>query len=46
MVRKPEIDDYIYKVIVPKYAGFDLAHREDHALTVIDQAMKLLDSME
>lgn len=46
MKRKSEIDDYIYKVIVPKYAGFDAAHKEDHALTVIEQAMKLLDSMQ
>ncbi len=41
-----EIDNYIYKVIVPKYAGFDAAHKEDHALTVIEQAMKLQDSMQ
>lgn len=40
-----EIDRYIYEVIVPQYAGFDPAHREDHALTVIDQAMSLLDGM-
>lgn len=40
-----EIDRYIYEVIVPQYAGFDPAHREDHALTVINQAMSLLDGM-
>ena len=40
------VDQYIYDVIVPQYAGFDAAHREDHALTVIDQAMKILDSMQ
>ena len=40
-----EIDNYIYKVIVPQYAGFDAAHKEDHAHTVIDQAMKLLNQM-
>ena len=40
------IDKYIYEVIVPQYAGFDAAHREDHALTVIDQAMKILDGMQ
>ena len=39
-----EIDRYIYEVIVPRYAGFDPAHREDHALTVINQAMSLLDT--
>ena len=36
---------YIYEEIVPKYASFDPAHREDHALTVISQAMELLDRM-
>lgn len=28
------------------YAAFDAAHKEDHAHTVIDQSMKLLDSMQ
>lgn len=45
MTRQEEIDKYIYEVIVPQYAGFDAAHKEDHALIVIDQAMKLLDQM-
>lgn len=45
MTRQEEIDKYIYEVIVPQYAGFDAAHKEDHVLTVIDQAMKLLDRM-
>jgi uncharacterized protein len=45
MPRQEEIDKYIYEVIVPQYAGFDAAHKEDHVLTVIDQAMKLLDRM-
>ena len=36
------LEKYIYEEIVPRYAAFDPAHREDHALTVIDQAMKLL----
>ena len=39
-----EIDRYIYEIIVPQYAGFDPAHRADHALTVINQAMSLLDA--
>lgn len=39
-----EIDRYIYEIIVPQYAGFDPAHREDHALTVINHAMSLLDA--
>ena len=45
MNRPQEIDTYIYEVIVPKYAGFDAAHREDHAYAVINNAMRLLDSM-
>lgn len=44
-MRTTQIDNYIYEVIVPRYAGFDAAHKEDHALTVINQAMKLLDEM-
>lgn len=39
-IRK-EILDYIYSEIVPRYAEFDPAHREDHALAVIDNSMKL-----
>ena len=38
-------DRYIYEEIVPRYADFDAAHKEDHALTVINQSMKLLDEM-
>jgi uncharacterized protein len=45
MQRTAEIDKYIYEVIVPRYAEFDAAHREDHALTVIEQAMLILDGM-
>lgn len=41
-IRK-DILNYIFSQIVPLYAAFDLAHREDHALTVIEQAMKLID---
>lgn len=44
-MKSTEIDIYIYEVIVPQYAGFDAAHKEDHAVTVINQAMKLLDGM-
>lgn len=39
------LEKYISDEIVPKYAGFDPAHQEDHALTVISQAMELLDNM-
>lgn len=40
-----DLEHYIYNDIVPRYAGFDAAHREDHAQTVIDQAMQLLERM-
>ena len=40
-----DIEAYVFDVIVPLYKGFDSAHREDHALTVILQAMYLLDKM-
>ena len=41
---RTELEKYIYEEIVPRYKEFDDAHKEDHALTVIEQAMKLLDS--
>lgn len=40
-----DLEKYIYEEIVPRYAEFDPAHREDHALTVIVQALKLLETM-
>lgn len=40
-----DLEKYIYEEIVPRYAEFDPAHREDHALTVIAQALKLLETM-
>lgn len=46
MNRINEIDRYIFEDIVPRYAYFDAAHREDHALTVINQSMLLLDGIE
>ena len=39
------LEKYIYEEIVPQYAGFDSAHKEDHALTVIAQAKKLAEEM-
>lgn len=32
---------YIYDEVVPRYAAFDKAHREDHALSVIDRALAM-----
>ena len=40
------LEKYIYEEIVRQYAGFDSAHKEDHALTVIAQAKKLAQEME
>ena len=41
-MRNPEVERYIYEVVVPKYRNFDDAHKEDHALTVISQALDLM----
>ena len=38
--------EYIYNEVVPKYSAFDAAHKEDHALTVIDQAMNLMEGRD
>lgn len=45
-MRTLEVDKYIYEIIVPQYAGFDAAHKEDHAQAVINQSMKLLETMQ
>ena len=37
---------YIFEEVVPRYASFDAAHKEDHALTVIRQALELLDGRD
>ena len=41
-----ELERYIYEEVVPRYREFDDAHKEDHALTVIAQAMHLLEGRE
>ena len=41
-----ELKKYIYEEVVPRYREFDDAHKEDHALTVISQAMRLLEGRE
>ena len=43
---RTELEKYIYEEIVPRYREFDDAHKEDHALTVISQAMKLMDGKD
>lgn len=45
-MKQSEIENYIWNSIVPRYAGFDDAHKEDHARTVISQAMMLLDGKD
>lgn len=40
MIRE-SLHNYIYKEIIPRYAAFDKAHREDHALMVIDRALAM-----
>lgn len=42
---REDIQKFVFDEIVPKYASFDPAHKEDHALTVIEQAMLLMDRM-
>ena len=37
---------YVFDEIVSRYAGFDPAHRENHAMTVIEQAMEVMDRRE
>lgn len=41
MMIDKEFERYVYDEIVPRYADFDLAHREDHAMTVIREAINL-----
>lgn len=37
----PELLRYVEEEIIPRYAAFDKAHREDHARTVIDRALAM-----
>lgn len=45
MLKTSLLHKYIFEEIIPKYAFFDPAHRQEHALTVVNQAMTLLDRM-
>ena len=40
MIRE-SLRRYIYNEVIPRYAAFDKAHREDHALTVIERALSM-----
>ena len=37
----PELVQYIETEVIPRYATFDKAHREDHARAVIDRALAM-----
>ena len=37
----PEIIEYVEKEIIPRYASFDKAHRENHVRMVVGQSLKL-----
>lgn len=37
----PEIISYVEKEIIPRYAAFDKAHRENHVRMVMEQSLKL-----
>ena len=37
----PELVQYIENEVIPRYAAFDKAHREDHARAVIDRALSM-----
>lgn len=41
----PEVADYVETCIIPRYASFDRAHREDHVRMVIEQSLKLARKM-
>lgn len=43
LIMKTDLEKYIFDEIVPRYREFDDAHKEDHALTVIEQALKLME---
>lgn len=45
-MKTKAIEQYIYQEIVPRYSAFDDAHKEDHALTVIQQALNLLEASD
>ena len=39
--RTPALVQYIETRIIPRYASFDKAHREDHPRAVIDRALEM-----
>ena len=45
MKPNPELIDYVERHILPQYARFDKAHREDHARMVMEQSLKIAEKM-
>ena len=45
MKVKPEIVEYVEREVIPQYAGFDKAHREDHVRMVIEHSLKLAEKI-
>lgn len=41
---RQELEDYIYNMIVPEYAAFDPAHREDHTLDHLNEKTEMTDT--
>lgn len=46
MMIRQEIIDYVEREIIPRYDGFDAAHRRDHVLTVIKQSIEFAKQYE
>ncbi|MBR5905888.1 MAG: HD domain-containing protein [Bacteroidales bacterium] len=40
MIRE-SLKEYIECEVIPRYAAFDMAHREDHARTVVERALSM-----
>ena len=38
---EPSLVAYMEKTVIPRYAGFDKAHREDHARSVVERALTM-----
>jgi uncharacterized protein len=38
---EPSLVAYIEETVIPQYAGFDKAHREDHARSVVERALTM-----
>ena len=41
MTINSRLQEYVEKEIIPRYASFDKAHKEDHARSVINEALSL-----